>query len=159
MYEPVMLNSLLNVGTGHKLRTQQYRFFEDMLKNGLPFVIPLVDVCHFKLPSQGPHKAVHFVWKKRRGDEDDDPQQTKLVCQLRKKTYIYYSRSLKREIWQQLLKLGIVKPCQSTFAIKNLLGDTSAAENEGQRELLERLNIAVALGEEIIVDLRCNSDR
>ena len=74
MYEPVMLNSLLNVGTGHKLRTQQYRFIEDMLKNGLPFVIPLVDVCHFKLPSQGPHKAVHFVWKKPRGDEDDDPQ-------------------------------------------------------------------------------------
>ena len=26
MYEPVMLNSLLNVGTGHKLCTQQYRF-------------------------------------------------------------------------------------------------------------------------------------
>ena len=42
------------------------------------------------------------------------------------------------------------------FAIKNLLGDASAAENEGQREILERLNIAVAVGEEIIVDLRCN---
>ena len=71
---------------------QQYRFFEDMLKNGLPFVIPLVDVCHFKLPSQGPHKAVHFVWKKPRGDEDDDPQQTKLICQLReKKIYILFT--------------------------------------------------------------------
>ena len=65
-------------------------FFEDMLKNGLPFVIPLVDVCHFKLPSQGPHKAVHFVWKKPRGDEDDTPQQTKLICQLWEKKIYYF---------------------------------------------------------------------
>ena len=82
-----------------------------------------------------------------------------MICQLKEKKYIYYSRSLKREIRQQLLKLGIVKPCQATCAIKNLLGDASAAENEGQREILERLNIAVAVGEEIIVDLRCNNGR
>ena len=67
MYEQIMLNSLLNVGTGHKLRTQQYRFFEDMLKNGLPFVIPLVDVaissCHLKV-----HTKPYILYGKNLGE-------------------------------------------------------------------------------------------
>ena len=63
-----------------------------MLKNGLPFVIPLVDVCHFKLPSQGPHKAIHFVWRKPRGDEDDDPPANKVDLSVEgEKIYILFT--------------------------------------------------------------------
>ena len=66
---------------------------------------------------------------------------------------------MKRKIRGKLLKLGIVKPSEATFVIKYLLGDASAAENENQREILERLHTAVAVGEEIIVDLRRNNGR
>ena len=61
---------------------------------------------------------------------------------------------MKREIRLKLLKLGIVKPNQATYVIKDLLGDKSAAENENQREVLQRLQTVVSAGEENIVDLR-----
>ena len=61
VYNTAMLNSILNIGNTHKLRTQHYRFIQDMMQNGIPFVIPGVLIFHFKLPSHGPHKAVHFL--------------------------------------------------------------------------------------------------
>ena len=127
-----------------------------MMQNGLPFVIPGVLIFHFKLPSQGPQKAVHFLWKQPVLDEKNNPQQTKLMCGLRNKKELYYSRSMKREIRLKLFKLGIVKPNQATYVIKDLLGDKSAAENENQREVLQRLQTVVSAGGEI-VDLRKNN--
>ena len=157
VYDTAMLNSILNVGNTHKLRTQHYRFIQDMMQNGLPFVIPGVLIFHFKLPSQGPHKAVHFLWKQPVLDETNNPQQTKLICGLRNKKGLYYTGSMKREIRLKLSKLGIVKPNQATYIIKDLLGDKSAAENENQREVLQMLQTVVSAGEEIIVDLRKNN--
>lgn len=158
-YEPINLNSILDVGTSHKIRSQRYRFLDNMHKNGVPFVLPDVVICHFKLPSQGPHKAVHFLWKKPVDDEATNPNQSKIVCELREKRNIYYDRSTKREIKEKLRTLGIVKPHQASYIIKDLLGDSSAAENENQRDILERLNIVIAAGEEIAVDLRSNNGK
>ena len=89
MYDTAMLNSILKIGNTHKLRTQQYRFIKDMMQNGLLFVIPVVLIFHFKLPSQGPRKAVHFLWKQPVLDEKNNPQQTKLICGLRNKKELY----------------------------------------------------------------------
>ena len=120
----------------------------------LPFVIAGVLIFHFKLLLQGPHKDVHFLWKQPVLDEKYNPQQTKLICGLCNKKELYYTRSMKREI---RLKLGIVKPNQATCVIKDLRGDKSAAENENQREVLQRLQTVVSAREEIIVDLRKNN--
>ena len=153
VYDTALLNSILNIGNTHKLRTQHYRFIQDVMQNGLPLVIPGVLILHFKLPSQAPHKAVHFLWKQLVVDEKNNPQQTQLICDLHNKKKLNYTRSMKCEIRLKLMKLGIVKPNQTTY-IKDLLGDKSAAENENQREVLQRLQTVVTAGEEIIVDLQ-----
>ena len=108
----------------------------------------------FKLPSQSPHKAGHFLWKQPVLDEKNNHQQIKLICGLRNKKELYYTQSMKHEIRLKLLKLGIVKPKQATYVVKDLLGDKSAAENENLREVLQRLQTVVSAGEEIIVDLQ-----
>ena len=90
-------------------------------------------------------------------DEKNNPQQTKLICDLHNKKELYYTRSMKGEIRLKFLKLGIVKPNQDTYVIKDLLGDKLAVENENQLEGLQRLQTVVSAGEEIIVDLRNNN--
>ena len=45
---------------------------------------------------------------------------------------------------KKILKLGIVKPCQANFIIKNLLGDEAASSNECQNMyLIVCLHIAI----------------
>ena len=61
---------------------------------------------------------------------------------------------MKTEIQNKILKLGIVKPCQTNFLIKDLLGDQSAASDDGQSNIFRRLKIAIESGEDIVVDLR-----
>ena len=50
---------------------------------------------------------------------------------------------MKTEIPNKILTLGIVKPCQANFLIKNLLGDQSAASDDSQSNIFHRLNIAI----------------
>ena len=64
---------------------------------------------------------------------------------------------MKTEIWNKILKLGIMKPCQANFLIKDLLGDKSAASDDSQSNIFHRLNIAIKSGEDIVVDLCCNN--
>ena len=49
---------------------------------------------------------------------------------------------MKTEIPNKILTLGIVKPCQANFLIKNLLGDQSASD-DSQSNIFHRLNIAI----------------
>ena len=64
---------------------------------------------------------------------------------------------MKKEVKGILPKLGIVKPHKAEFVIKDLLGDKSASNDESQKQILECLNIAVACGEDIVIDLQKNN--
>ena len=66
---------------------------------------------------------------------------------------------MKTQIRKTVLKIGIVKHYQANFIMKGLLGDESAANDECEKDELDRLNIAVELREEVMVDLRKNNGR
>ena len=60
---------------------------------------------------------------------------------------------MKKEVTGKLLKLGIVKPTEAEFVIKDLIGVKSASNDESQRQILECLNTVVACAEDIVIDL------
>ena len=92
-------------------------------------------------------------------DTLDCPEQLKLMHELKNESNTYYSRAMKTEIRNKILKLGIVKPCQVNSLIKDLLGDQSAASDDSQINIFHRLNTAIEFGEDIVVDLRRNNGR
>ena len=93
------------------------------------------------------------MWKRSIDDILDCPEQLKLIHELKNESKTY-SRAMKTEIRNKILKLGIVKPCQANFLIKDLLGDQSAASEDSQSNTFHRLKIAIESGEDIVVDLR-----
>ena len=52
---------------------------ETLIKKSFPYRLPKGSIYYFKLPSQGPHKAVLHVFWKQAQNEDSNPQQMKLV--------------------------------------------------------------------------------
>ena len=127
-----------------------------LIKKDFPYQFPKSSIYYFKLPSQGPHKAVHILWKQPQ-NEDSTPQQMKFVEELRNNSKSFYSRAMQKEIQHKLKDLGLVKAHQAVFVIKDLLGNDSANNLENQCAVLHRLDIAVSCGEDIIVDLRKNN--
>ena len=127
-----------------------------LIKKGFPYQFPKSSIYYFKLPSQGPHKAVHILWKQPQ-NEDSTPQQMKLVEELRNNSKSFYSRAMRKEIQHKLKRLGLFKAYQAIFVIKDLLGDDSANNSENQCTVLHRLDIAASCGEDIIVNLRKNN--
>ena len=99
------------------------------------------------------------MWKKSINDSADCPEQLKTIHDLKNKSKTYYSRTMKHEVRKKILRLGIVKPCQANFIIKNLLGDKSATSGECQKNVLNRLHIAIESGEDIVVNLHHNNRR
>ena len=75
---------------------------------------------YYALPSHGPHRGQHFIWKQPRGD-DSSAEQQQLVDTIRKSRGKYYNRTTKREIKHKLHRLGVVKPHISEFLIKRFL--------------------------------------
>ena len=61
--------------------------------------------------------------------------------------------AMKMEIQKTILKTRTDKHYQANFIMKELLGDDSAANDDSEKDVLDRLNIAVESGEEVIVDL------
>ena len=123
----------------------------------LSFNLKGYSVSYCRLPSSGPHAAVHFLWKRSINDTLNCSEQLKLIHELKNESKTYYSRAMKTEIWNKILKLGIVKPCQANFLIKCLLGDQSAASDDSQSNIFQRLNKAIEFGEDIVVDLHLNN--
>ena len=115
------------------------------------------DVFHFRLPSQGPHPAIHFVWKGNGEDENIEQENNRIIVNLRQKRKVYYSRASRKIVKEALHRIGVSKPHKAEYIIRNLLGDASAPTNESQTNILERLNRYVELGEDIICDLRENN--
>ena len=72
---------------------------------------PKSSIYYFKLPSQGPHKAVNIFWKQPQ-NEDSTPQQMKLVEELRNNSKSFYSRAMRKEIQHKLKCLRLVKAHQ-----------------------------------------------
>ena len=111
-----------------------------MTEKGLPFKLKGYSISYYKLPSSGPHPAVHFLWKRSINDTLDYPEQLKLIHELKNESKTYYSRAMKTEIWNKILKLGIMKPSQAHFLIKDLLQDQSTTSDNSQSNIFHRLN-------------------
>ena len=128
-----------------------------LFQEGFPYNLPNCNLFHFKLPSQGPYEAVHFIWKQPNTECDNTPEQLKLVDSLKSSCKTFYTRAMRKEIQFKLKQLGVVKPHVAIFIIKDLLGDQAACSSQNEKEILERLNTAISCGEDIIVDLRKNN--
>ena len=152
-YDPIVMNDLIQVTN----RTMLMATINHMMENGLPFKLKGYSISHYRLPSSGPHPAVHFLWNRSINDTLDCPEQLKLIHELKNESKTYYSKAMKTEIQNKILKLGIVKTCQANFLIKDLLGDQSAASDDSQSNIFHRLNIAIKSGKNIVVDLHHNN--
>ena len=111
---PIVINDLIQVTN----RTILMATINHTTAKGLPFKLKGYSISYYRLPSSGPHPAVHFWWKRSINDTLDCPEQLKLIHELKNESKTYYSRAMKTEIWIKILKLGIVKPCQANFLIK-----------------------------------------
>ena len=83
----------------------------------------------------------------------------KLINDIKSQSNTYCTRAMKIQIPKILLKKSIVKHYKTNFIMKELLGVESEANDECQKDVLDRLNITVELREEVIVDLRKNNGR
>ena len=118
---------------------------------------PNCNLFHFKLPSQDPYEAVHFIWKQPNTECDNTPELLKLLDSLKSSCKTFYTPAMRKEIQFKLKQLAVVKPHIAILIIKDLLGDQAACSSQNEKEILERLNTAVSCGEDIIVDLRKNN--
>ena len=128
-----------------------------MNEKGLPFILKGYSVSYYRLPSGDSHSAIHFLWKRSTNDNLDCPEQLKLIHELKNESKTYYSRAMKAEIKNKIIKLGIVKPCQANFLIKDLFGYQSAASDDSQSNIFHRSNIPIESGEDIVVGFRHNN--
>ena len=128
-----------------------------LFQEGFPYNPPNCNLFHFKLPSQGPYEAVHFIWKQPNSKCDNTPEQLKLVDSLKSSCKTFYTRAMRKEIQFKLKQLGVVKPHVAIFIIKDILGDQAASSSQNEKDILERLNITISCGEDIIADLRKNN--
>ena len=89
----------------------------------------------------------------------DCAEQLKTIHDLKNKPKKNYSSTMKHEVRKKILRVDIIKPCQANFIINDLFGGKSAASDECQKNVLDRLHIAIESGEDIVVDLHCNNGR
>ena len=120
-----------------------------------PYNLPNCNLFHFKLPSQGPYEAVHFIWKQPNSECDNAPEQLKLVDSPKSTCKTFYTRAMRKEIQFKLKQL--VKRHVAIFIIKDLLGDQAACSSQNGKERLGRLNITISCGKDIIVKQWCNT--
>ena len=151
VYAPININE--------NVSTMDRRLFFSLMKSIVDDGFPVIhkDVYYFRLSSQGPHPAVHFIWKAVKDDANVEKENTKLVVHLREKRKSFYSRASKNIIKNMLHRIGIVKPYKAEYIIKTLLGDASAPVNDTAASISARFNRNIQLGEDIIQDLRENN--
>ena len=114
LYNPIVITDLTQVTN----RTMLMATINHTTEKGLPFKLKGYSISYYRLPSSGPHPAVHFWWKRSINDTLDCPEQLKLIHELKNESKTCYSRAMKNKFWIEILKLGIVKPCQANFLIK-----------------------------------------
>ena len=77
-FKPFIINHLISSTN----RLQFSRAINHLLTVGLPFKLTDINCYHFKLPSKGPHAAVHFIWKQP-VEVGNGPEQLKVVTDIR----------------------------------------------------------------------------
>ena len=87
---------------------------------GFPCIYPEYDMYYYALPSHGPHRGQHFIWKQPRGD-DTSAEQQQLVDTIRNSRGKYCNRTTKREIKHKLHRLGVVKASYFRISDKRFL--------------------------------------
>ena len=102
-----------------------------LFQEGFPYNLPNCNLFHFKLPSQGPYEAVHFIWKQPNTECDNTPEQFKLLDSL-KSCKTFYTRAMRKEIQFKLKQLGAVKPHVAIFIVKDLLGNQAACSSQNE---------------------------
>ena len=155
-FEAFAINELINATNTCSFMN----IVKDLVERGLPFQVPNFKVFHFKLPLKGLYQVINFLWKENSDGNQisNNPQRLKLVTEVKEKSQTFYFRNMKKVVKGKLLKLGIVKPHEAEFVIKDLLGDKSASNDKSQRQILECLIAVVACGKDIVIDLRKNND-
>ena len=151
-FEPIELNRTVE----YKSRFQLYKLVKHLKTDGFPFREEN-NIYHFRIFSKGPHQAVHFIWKEPNGNFENQAEQAKMLSILRKESDKYLRRGTKREIKKKLLCLGNLKPHAAEYVLKEIMGDSSVPLNTTQKEVFERLELAVSSGDDIVVDLRQNN--
>ena len=138
-------------------RQNVHRLINNILETGFPGFDKNIELYHFKLPSRGPNKAVHFIWKQQKEDSAAQERQTCLIHTWRQNSQSYYNRANRRTVKNCLHRLGVVKPHIAEYIIRTMLGDATQCNDKSQSAILERLEKTISLGEDIIVDLRANN--
>ena len=152
-YVPIEVNEF--VGRNNKCKFNYA--IESLTQKGFPFHLEYSDLFYFKLPSQGCHRAVHFLWKQPK-NEKRTTQQLQLIDQLRSCKKTFYLRPMRREIQSKLKYLGMVKAHHVVYVIK-YLGDDFAASSQNEFAVLDKSNIVIETGEDIIVNIQRNNGK
>ena len=104
VYEPIIINDNVN----NNCRVAFFNLVKNTVTDGF-CAIKNFDLFYFRLPSQGPHPAVHFIWKADPNDINVDGENTKLVVSLRGEQKTFYSRASRKIIKKMLHRIGVVK--------------------------------------------------
>ena len=64
-------------------RTMLMATTNHMTEKGLPFKLKGYSISYCRLPSSGPHPAIHFLWKRSINESLDCPEQLKLIHKLK----------------------------------------------------------------------------
>ena len=151
---PININE--NIDPVH--RDRMYSLMKSVRETGFPSLSGNYDLFYFRLPSQGCHRQIHFMWNSVKSCPHTEGENARIITYLRSKQKQYRSRASRRMAKDVLHRIiGIVKPYKAEYLIRTLLGDASSPHDSKQACILQRFNQYVSLREDIICDLRENN--
>ena len=104
-------------------RQSVYEVMKSVRNVGFPKIDNGYEIYHFRLPSQGPHPAVNFIWKGKKDDHISKEENAKIVVSLRGKQKLFYSRASKRTVKETLHR--ICEPHRAEYLLRTLMGDST----------------------------------
>ena len=81
VYKHILLNDFFVLYS----RLEFTRTIRKLSEKGFPCISPEYDMYYYALPSHGPHRGQHFIWKQPRGD-DSSAEQQQLVDTIREES-------------------------------------------------------------------------
>ena len=105
VYCPIQINDYF---VASQNRFVIHNAINKLKKDGFPSVMKNYEIFYFRLPSEGPHSAIHFIWKQPLNDKPKEQQ--KLIDKVCRSRNMYYNRLTKREIKEKLEHLDVIKP-------------------------------------------------
>ena len=74
-YVPVNMNENVNFDQ----RQSMYELMKSVREVGIPTICGNYTIYYFRLPSQGPHPSVNFIWKGEKDDPSSQEETLKLL--------------------------------------------------------------------------------